>query len=150
MKLCVCNCIFVSFVFRSTALTPSRRPTGTRTRHDRQTPPKEPTNHPLKLATTYLVVGGWKESRRASSSAPNMPKGSSLHRPKTWHDTTRGCIETGEALPIDRGIISQRNAASGPVRLSQAQAVPRRLSQCRQRRPADVNQPRNLDRSRPD
>ena len=37
-------------------------------------PHKEPTNHPLKLALSYLVVGGWKESRGASPSAPKAIK----------------------------------------------------------------------------
>ena len=33
-------------------------------------PHKEQTNHPLKLASSYLVVGGWKDSQSASTPAP--------------------------------------------------------------------------------
>ncbi len=32
---------------------------------------KAQTDHPLKLATSYLVAGRWKDNRRASPPAPN-------------------------------------------------------------------------------
>ena len=54
---------------------------------------REQTNHPVKLATSYLVVGGWKESRGASTSTPKA-RWQFSRDPKHW---TNSAYEVADA-----------------------------------------------------